>query len=214
MILRGVQELLEVRIGYRIAVHVERFHHEQMVVTAARRVFPRILHIQTDPVESFNLDTGYLKIEFAGRHVQHARRACGWRPSGRRLHHPLRQEVPFVLKARQWHARPLPRLRQRGLRILRNAARHHRQNRAEAAGFHGEAQHRAGARNAWLDLCAVPHVVIARAYHMPHLDLFAAHVVFVAIDHRPQSAPRAGKARREHPVLQSGRVRLPIARDH
>src|ERR1022692_4149375 len=50
MILRGVQKLLEVRISHRITVDVDRFHRERMVVAAAGRVFPRILHVQPDPV--------------------------------------------------------------------------------------------------------------------------------------------------------------------
>ena len=216
MISRGVQELLELRIGNRIAVDVERFHREQMVVAAARRVFPGILHVQPDPVGSFDLDAGHLEIEFAGGHVQHARRVHGGRLGGRGLHHALRQEAPLVRKARQGHTRPLPHLRQRCVHLggaLRSASRQHRQNCAEAVGFDSEAQHRAAARDARLDLDAVPQIVVVRAFHMPHSDLLAAHAVFVAIDHRPQGAPLAGKARREQAVLQSRRVRLPVARD-
>src|ERR1039458_8881239 len=66
-----------------------------MVVAAARRVFPGILYVQPDPVESFDLDAGHLEVEFAGRHVHHARRASGGRLGGGDLDPLLRQELPI-----------------------------------------------------------------------------------------------------------------------
>ena len=67
MIVGGVEKLLELRVGDRILVDVERLDLQRVFVKAARRIFPRILHIDADIVESFDFDSRDLEEKVALR---------------------------------------------------------------------------------------------------------------------------------------------------
>src|SRR5580692_12469963 len=56
MIFGGVNELLEISVSNRVLVDVERSHMHGMLMKAAWRVFPRILHIHPSVIEPFNFD--------------------------------------------------------------------------------------------------------------------------------------------------------------
>src|ERR1700730_12942748 len=102
MIMRSVQELLEFRVSNRKLIDPEGFHVECMVVVSPGRIFPWILHIHADVVETFNLDPAHLELKVSFGNFDHPR----WR-SGRRLRafnfdDLLRQKCPLVSKASEW----------------------------------------------------------------------------------------------------------------
>ena len=63
--MRGVDEFLELGIGYRRAIHIESLDLQPLAMKAARRVFPRILHVDARIVAAFDFDPTYGKIKIA-----------------------------------------------------------------------------------------------------------------------------------------------------
>ena len=56
MVVGGIEELLELRVGHRILIDLERLDVHRMLVEPARRILPWILHVDADVVEAFDLN--------------------------------------------------------------------------------------------------------------------------------------------------------------
>ena len=63
MIVSRIEKRLELCVGHRIFVDPERLDVHRMIVKASRGILPRILHVDPDVIETFDLDSGYAKIE-------------------------------------------------------------------------------------------------------------------------------------------------------
>ena len=78
MVVRGIQEFFELRIGNRIFVDIEGLNLHGVFVEAPRALLPWVLHVHTDIIHTLNLNAFHFEIEIAPRNANHAfrRRSC------------------------------------------------------------------------------------------------------------------------------------------
>src|SRR5450432_2172971 len=72
MIVRRIEEPLELRIRDRRPIDIEAMHVHAMPMEPASRVFPRILHIGPRIVATLNLDTAHLELVVALGNAHHS----------------------------------------------------------------------------------------------------------------------------------------------
>src|SRR5258708_30230135 len=77
MIVRGVEELFELRGGDGRTVDVISVEMQAAKMRAARRIFPGILDVNAGIVAAFDFDAADGKVEVALGNLQHARRRGG-----------------------------------------------------------------------------------------------------------------------------------------
>ena len=182
-VMRGVEEFLELGVGYRRPVDIERLHLQPLAMKSARRVFPWILHVDARIVATFDFDPAYGKIKIAAWNTNHAGgRGDGWF-CRRHLNHGLRQILPFtrVLTERAFGA-----LGHKGQQLLPFAGqfRSH-EHRAKTKALDGKSQPIVAPGDVGSQLDAMPQVVVMHPVAVRYAQLLTRDVVFVAIDHRP-----------------------------
>src|SRR5208337_2396594 len=101
VIVSCLEKLLEVKVGDGVLVNVERLYLHAVFVKAARRVFPRILHINTNVIGAFNLNPFNLEGEIGASNLNHAGRRSIRGFGGGDLYQVLAQRLPLVGVARQ-----------------------------------------------------------------------------------------------------------------
>ena len=180
--MRGVDEFLELSVGYRCAVDVEGFELQPLAMKAARRVFPWILDVDARVVAAFDFDSTYGKIKIAARNTNHAGGSGdGWFGRGQ-LNHSLGQIIPF---ARVPAERAFGALGHNASRSFHSpvsagasAPRQSQGLRWKIAAYPfspaapGVAPH-------------LPEIVVVHAVGVRYAQLLTREVVFVAIDHCP-----------------------------
>src|SRR5260370_20953617 len=95
MMVGDIDELLELRVGYWILVDPERLEMHRVVMEASRSILPRILHINPDIIEAFNLNAFNTELEVSLRNSHHVGRTRGWLGSGDG-HDLLMHDLPLV----------------------------------------------------------------------------------------------------------------------
>src|SRR6185437_4919800 len=109
-------------------------------MVTSRRIFPRILHVDSIPVAALNLDTGYAEVKSTAGDCNHSFRRRGRRLCGVDGDQLLCQDMPLIGEAVEPHAVELVYL----LQELVEAGRHSRtridgNHRAESLSFDREA---------------------------------------------------------------------------
>ena len=72
-VVRCIQKLLILGVGDRIFVYVKGLYLHPMLVKSSRRIFPRILDIDTDIIEALDFDSLQFKHVIAARNLNHSR---------------------------------------------------------------------------------------------------------------------------------------------
>src|SRR5260370_17380720 len=73
----------------------------RMIVKASRGILPRILHVDSDVIETFDLDSGYAKIEVGSGDLHHIRRRSRRRLGFRDGYDLLRYHFPLMRESRK-----------------------------------------------------------------------------------------------------------------
>jgi len=107
MVVRGVEELLELRVGDGRAVKVISVQMQTMQVRTARRILPGVLHVDSGIVAAFDFNAPHGKIKIALGNFDHAgrRRIGGF--SRRNFDDGLRNRGPGAWIIAQRFARTL-----------------------------------------------------------------------------------------------------------
>src|SRR6267378_2860416 len=94
VIVRGVEELFELRVGDGCAVDVVAVEMEAVKMRAARRIFPGILDVNAGIVAAFDFDAADGEVEVGLGNLQHALRRGGGGFGGRNFDNGLRNRRP------------------------------------------------------------------------------------------------------------------------
>ena len=117
----GIEECLELSIGYGSPIEIETRNMNAMTMRASRCVLPGILHIDTWIVSAFDFDAVYLKVVVALRDTKHARKGGLTRFRGWILHYGLWHRLPFARVTRERTPRTLSHI---GQKILQHTIGH------------------------------------------------------------------------------------------
>ena len=107
VVMRGIEEFFELGVRHGVAVNVKRTDGHSMVVVAARRIFPRFLHVNPNVVAALNFNSMHVKHEAATRNANHPRRSAGCGLCAGNFHDVLRQKLPLVRKRAEGLCRKL-----------------------------------------------------------------------------------------------------------
>src|ERR1700722_12161819 len=107
MVLCGIQELLELGIGYGILVDIKRGDVHRVLVIAARNILPWILHVDASIVEAFDFEAFHLEEIIGGRNFRRAFKSSTSRLLLRNIYELLRKRLPLMRITGEWRCRHL-----------------------------------------------------------------------------------------------------------
>src|SRR5581483_6719281 len=183
-VMRRVEKLLELRVRDRILVDIERRSLHDVLMIAARRVLPWILHVDARIVTAFDLGAAHAKIKSSARNADHAARRFGSGSGGFDGHDLLRQDCGLMRERNQRLGRDLCHALHQRL-DLRTGFTGRCENGAIAIRFKIEAQYGALLFNLRTQLHAVIEVEVAHTRSIRYIHLASGDVVRCAIHDGP-----------------------------
>ena len=95
VVMGRVEKLLEILVRHRVLIEIKRTHRNALFVEASRRIFPRILNIDSGIIGAFNLHAFYPEDVISSSHCNHARGSSRRKFCGRHIDHLLRKHLPL-----------------------------------------------------------------------------------------------------------------------